>query len=145
MYFSVEKGVQYRFARNAEYQEKMRQLSDDLKLFGGYKDIMMPSAIIGFKNDLYKEIENVASDRVQLTFFTPRDLEIIDLIAYAHTKEQKILKSREKYEIFECYANAGFPILYDKLGITDETTIDKREEILNRYYNLLMDPKGFNL
>ncbi len=145
MYFSIEKGTQYRFARNANYQEKMRRLSDDLKLFSGYKDIMMPSAIIGFKNGLYKEIDNVASDRVQLAFFSEKDLEIIDLIAYAHTKDQKVLKSKEKYEIFECYANAGFPILYDKLEITSDTTIDKREELLNKYYLLLLDPKGFML
>jgi dnd system-associated protein 4 len=146
MYVTVEKGTQYRFARNAEYQDRMRKISDDsLKLFGGYKEIMMASAIIGFKNGIYKEIENIASDRVQLINFTPRDLEIIDLIAYAHTKEQSILNKKEKYAIFENYANGGFPILYEKLGIDDDTTIDKREELLNKYYTILMDPKGFEL
>ena len=140
----IEVDNSYRFIRNAEQQEKMIRLRD-LKIFPDYSKIMMVSAIIGFKNNAYINIENKASDRVQLQFFQPADLDIIDLFAYAHAKDQKILNSIEKYHIFESYVNGGFPILYDRLGVTDETTIEKRKTILIQYYNMVMSPKGFEL
>ena len=135
----------YRFIRNQEYQDKMLHLIRELKVFPDYSKVMMASAIIGFKNGAYEEINNRASDGVQLQFFSSDDLDVIDLIAYAHEKDQKILRDKEKYHIFERYANGGFPILYEKLGISDETTIDKREDILIKYYNLVKSKKGFNL
>ena len=142
MHYTVDNS--YRFLRNAEQQEKMVQLRD-LKIFPDYSKIMMASAIIGFKNGVYEEIKNRASDGVQLQFFTPEDLDVIDLIAYAHKKDQKILRDKEKYHIFESYANGGFPILYEKLGVNEDTTIDKREEILTKYYTLVKGKKGFIL
>ena len=62
----------------------------------------------------------------------------MDFIAYAHKKEQSILRNNEKYEIFESYANGGFPLVMDKLGIdfVDKQNND-RTEILRRYYTLL--------
>lgn len=143
MYVEVNKS--YRFLRNADQQEQMLKLIRDLKIFKDYASVMMASAIIGYRNDLYKEIENRASDGVQIQFFNNVDLEIIDLIAYAHKKEQGILNKEEKYHIFESYANGGFPLLYKKLNVNDETTIDKREELLTTYFTLIKDSKGFNI
>ena len=64
----------------------------------------------------------------------------MDLIAYAHAKEQAILKEDGKYEIFEAYAHGGFPILLDLLEVDAATEIDtaKQEAILVRLASLLI-------
>ena len=105
----------------------------------------MLSAIIGYNKKLYIPIKTPASDGVLVQFFTQRDYGIMDFIAYAHVKEQAILKKSEKYEIFESYANGGFDLLVNKLGID---FIDKKQNdrvtILNKLYmNLLMN--GFKM
>ena len=65
---------------------------------------------------------------------------LMDLIAYAHTKEQAILKEDGKYEIFEAYAHGGFPILLELLEIDSTTELDaaKQEAILVRLASLLI-------
>lgn len=131
----------YRIKRNADQQEKMQYLIQELKIFQSYSQILMLSAVIGYNNNLYVPIKNVASDGVLMQFFTQRDYDTMDFIAYANKKEQSILKKNEKYEIFEAYANGGFDLLVNKLGID---FVDKKQNnrlsILNKLYmNLLMN------
>ena len=40
---------------------------------------------------------------------------MIDLLAYAHTREPTIIRRTEKFEIFSAYAAAGFDLLCEKL------------------------------
>ena len=130
----------YRIRRSAAQQEDMQRLSE-ANIFDGYKDILMISAIIGYNFKQYKPIEKVASDGVLMQFFTHKDYDIMDIIAYAHTKEQSIIKRDEKYEIFSSYANGGFPILLNMLGIEDLSNIsdDDAKRIKNKYYSMLLN------
>lgn len=130
---------QYRVKRNASQQEAMQKLTN-AKIFDAYKDILMISAIIGYSNGIYKPIEKAASDGVLMQFFSPRDYDVMDLIAYSHKKEQSVINSDEKYEIFSSYANAGFPILLRKLEIDnlDEIDTTTSRKILMKYYSLLL-------
>ena len=118
----------------------MRYLFQDLKIFQSYSQILMVSAIIGYNNRAYAEIQKAASDPVQITFFTEKDKDYMDFLAYAKTKDQSILSTSEKYAIFESYANGGFPILIDKLGVNfDEPEKNDRLQILKEYFKLLLN------
>ena len=103
----------YRIRRAAEQQEMMQKLLAGNKVFNAYRDILVLSAVIGYSNKAYKPVDKPASDGVLMQFFTETDYDLMDLIAYAHTKEQAILKEDGKYEIFEAYAHGGFPIRFD--------------------------------
>lgn len=135
IYFNAK----YRIKRNAAYEEHMRFMRDDIKLFSDYASMLMVSAIIGFNNHTYVPNFKPASDGVQTQFFSPKSIDIIDLIAYSHENKQSILSSDEKYKIFEGYANGGFPILIDKLGIdfTDPIKND-RLVLFEKYFGLLL-------
>lgn len=129
-----------RIKRNALQQEKMQSLFR-ADIFSGYKDILMISAIIGYNEKRYVPIKKPASDGVLMSFFNEKDYDIIDLIAYSHTKEQNVIKSDEKYEIFSSYANGGFPILLEKLHLSDvenEISQDDARKAQSRYYSLLL-------
>ncbi|MDE6407604.1 MAG: hypothetical protein K2K48_02010 [Anaeroplasmataceae bacterium] len=142
---SIYTDPKYRIKRNATQQEQMQYLIQELKIFQSYSQIIMLSAVIGYNNKLFIPIESPASDGVLMQFFTQRDYDMIDFIAYAHKKEQIVLKKNEKYEILENYANGGFDLLVNKLGIdfVDKKSND-RITILNKLYmNLLMN--GFKL
>ena len=137
--------TKYRIKRNAEQQEQMQYLIQDLKIFQSYSQLVILSAIIGYNNKLFVPIKTTASDGVLMQFFTQRDYDVMDFIAYAHVKEQAILKKNEKYDIFESYANGGFDLLVNKLGID---FVDKKQNdrvtVLNKLYmNLLMN--GFKM
>lgn len=118
----------------------------DAKIFDAYKDILMISAVVGFNAKSCKTIEKVASDGVLMQFFSSKDYDIMDLIAYAHKKEQNVIMTDEKYEIFSSYANAGFPILLDKLEVDldDEISQDEARKAQIRYYKLLLS-NGFKI
>ena len=75
-----------------------------------------------------------------MQFFTETDYDLMDLIAYAHSKEQAILKEDGKYEIFEAYAHGGFPILLELLEVDSTMELDaaKQEAILVRLASLLI-------
>jgi dnd system-associated protein 4 len=119
--------LQYRFKRNSEHDDYMKFLINEAKIFNEYKDVMMLSSLIGYENEAYLEINKSASDRVLMNFFDTEDLVLIDLLAYARTKDQNILFGREKYSIFENYYNGGFPILLRLLDLT-ESNLAKKEE-----------------
>ena len=129
----------YRIKRNAKYEDQMRYLQRELKLFSDYASILTVSAIIGFNNKLFVPIDTPAADGVQTQFFNPRCRDIMDLIAYAHEKKQSILSEDGKYTIFESYANGGFQLLINKLGIDfDVPTNNDRETILEKYFKMLL-------
>lgn len=120
--------LQYRFKRNVEHDKYMKYLISEAKVFNQYKDIMMLSALIGYENEKASEINKSASDGVLMSFFNDKDRLIIDLIAYAHTKNQNVLLNRNKYHIFETYYNGGFPILLRLLDVT-ESSLDNTSDI----------------
>ena len=132
--------LKYRIKRAAEQQDMMQKLLSGNKIFNAYRDILVLSAVIGYSNNAYSPVERPASDGVLMQFFTETDYDLIDLLAYAHVKEQAILKEDRKYEIFEAYAHAGFPILLDLLEIDATTEIDsaKQEAILVKLASLLI-------
>ena len=134
----------FRVKRSFYQEEDMRKLQA-VPIFD-YKDILMISAMIGYNEKRYVPIEKRGSDGVLMQFFSQRDYDIMDLIAYAHKKEQSIIKSDEKYEIFSSYANGGFPILLEKLKVNDLDNIDSNasKQIIRRYYMLLLSD-GFKL
>lgn len=128
----------YRIKRSAAQEEQMKYLIQDLKLFQSYPQLLMVSAIIGYNNNAYSEITR-SSEPVQVTFFSEKDKDFMDFLAYAHTKEQGILSKTDKYAVFENYANGGFPILIEKLGVNfDEPDKNNRLDILKSYYTLLL-------
>lgn len=130
----------YRIKRSADQQEMMQKLISGNKVFNAYRDIMVLSAVVGYVNHAFIPVTKPASDGVLMQFFTETDYDLMDLIAYAHAQEQAILKEDGKYEIFEAYANGGFPILLELLEIDVTTEIDttKQEEILVRLASLLI-------
>jgi dnd system-associated protein 4 len=140
---SIYVNNQFRVKRSAIQQEMMKKLVD-AGVFEQYKDILMISAIIGYQNNQFIPIEKRASDGVLMQFFSPVDLDIIDLLAYSRAKEQSILYKDEKYDIFSAYANGGFPWLVDKLGISEDEKIDEetKRKLIKRYYKLLLS-NGF--
>ncbi len=133
----------FRIKRSANQQEAMKKLTD-ANIFDQYKDILMVSAIIGYNENQYIPIEKAASDGVLMQFFSEKDYDVMDIISYAHEKEQKIVKDDKKYEIFANYANGGFPILLEKLdiNITEEIDTDTARKAIIKYYMLLLS-NGF--
>ena len=132
--------TKYRIRRGADQHEMMQKLLSGNKIFNAYRDVLVISAVIGYCNKAYKPIDRPASDGVLMQFFTETDYDLMDLIAYAHAKEQAILKEDGKYEIFEAYANGGFPILLELLEIDASTEIDtaKQETLLVRLASMLI-------
>ena len=102
----------------------------------------MVSAVIGYNNGAYSPIKTSASDTVQMTTFQEKDRDVIDFIAFAYKKEQSVLNSDEKYSIFEAFANGGFPILFDKLGIDFQNKEkNNRVALMKKYLSLLLTNK----
>lgn len=132
---------QYRIRRSLSQASAMKKLVDG-NVFAQYKDIIMISAIIGYNENRYVPIDKF-SEPILMQFFKDRDYDIIDLIVFSHKKDQSVLKEQEKYEVFESYANGGFPILLKKLGLENiediETFSDEdTRNIQKKYYNLLI-------
>lgn len=141
---SIWTDPKYRIKRSAAQEKQMQFLRDDLKIFSSYSQVIMVSAIVGYINDKPLFITEPASDGILMQFFTQRDYDVMDFLAYAYKKEQAILKTTEKYEIFAAYANGGFPILVKKLGINfDDPEKNDRLAILRKYYSLLLESNAF--
>lgn len=128
----------YRIKRNAEQEERMRYLVE-LGVFRGYAQIICASAILGYNKKIYVPIKTTASDAVQIINFNEHEQNLMDYIAFSHTQQQAILKDMAKYTIFESYANGGFDLLFDALGI-DMTNKQKnnKSEILNKIYKIFL-------
>ncbi len=137
---SIWTDPKYRIKRSAAQEKQMQYLSQDLKIFQSYSQIVMAASVVGYLNHAYEPITEPASDGILMQFFTQRDYDVMDFIAYAHKKEQAVLKTIEKYDIFAAYANGGFPILVKKLGVNfNEPEKNDRLAILTKYYSLLLE------
>ena len=136
---SVYVDDRYRIKRSADYEDQMRYLVQDLKIFQSYSQILVVSALVGYNSDAYVEITKQASDTVLMNSFSQRSYDIMDFIAYARVQEQSILKKEEKYKIFESYANGGFPILIKALGVdfADRAKNDRLSILRNYYISLI--------
>ena len=136
----------YRINRNIDQEDQMRYLIRDLRIFNSYSQILTISALIGYANNAFVSF-STSAEPVLMQFFSNREQEIMNLIAYAHVKNQSILQEKPKgdpdrnkmYQIFEAYANGGFPILCQKLGVdfADKSKND-RYSILLKYYSMLI-------
>ena len=141
---SIWTDPKYRIKRSAAQEKQMQYLTQDLKIFQSYSQVVMASAIIGYINNKCIFITEPASDGILMQFFTQRDYDVMDFLAYSFKKEQAVLKTTEKYEIFSAYANGGFPILVSKLGISfDEPEKNDRLAVLRKYYSLLLEEGAF--
>lgn len=141
---SIWTDPKYRIKRSAAQEKQMQYLTQDLKIFQSYSQVVMASAIVGYINKKCSFITEPAPDGILMQFFTQRDYDVMDFLAYAFKKEQAVLKTTEKYEIFSAYANGGFPILVKKLGINfDEPEKNDRLAILRKYYSLLLEKDAF--
>ena len=136
----------YRINRNLDQEEQMKYLVRELRIFNSYGQILTISLLLGYVNNAYVPFTNNA-EPVLMQFFTNREHEIMNLLAYARVGNQSILQERPKddpnryemFHIFEFYANGGFPILCKKLGV-DFVDRDKNDRytILINYYNMLV-------
>jgi len=141
--------INYRIKRNADQEEQMRYLVNDLKVFKSLSSVLVVSAIIGYNNGINYPFEKSA-EPVLMQFFTDDNYDIMNLLGYAFQKDQSIFKkmdgnkpNNKQFEIFEKYANAGFPILIDKLGVDfNNKEKNDRRTIIRRYYSMLMS-NGF--
>jgi len=115
----------------------MRKLVES-KIFSAYADILTMSAIVGYNNKQYLPIDKAASDGVLMQFFTEEDKDLMDMLAYSHSGKQSVLRDDEKYEIFENYANGGFPIMLNKLEIDNSEEVIDRKRVLTQYFALLV-------
>lgn len=135
MSFNDEK---YRIKRSESQESRMRYLSKH-RIMDSYADILALSAMIGYNNKVKIPIQKSAKDAVQMSFFDKKDLDLMNFIAYAETKSQKVLvpDSMEKYEIFESYANGGFEILWDELELDEHEDNIDQYEVATKLYNLV--------
>ncbi len=137
---SVYVNTHYRIKRSMDQQDMMQKLTANNRIFESYRDILVLSAVIGYLNKKFIPIKSPASDGVLMQFFTENDYDLMDMIAFAHTKDQFVIKSDEKYEVFASYANGGFPILIEKLGIDNTTEIDPviQRSLVTKLYAALL-------
>lgn len=133
---SIYVNPRYRIRRSTDLEDKMKSLRD-ARIFDSYRDMMMISALLGYINKSYKDIDKPSQDGVLMQFFNDYDYNLMDLLAFAHTKDHTILMKDEKYQIFECYANGGFPYLLHLLDWTNPEIIDRKEKLV-KYYSLLV-------
>lgn len=140
MAFDIDQ--RYRIKRSSEQEEDMRYLVNELKLFKSLSQLLVVSAVIGYKNHKLIKIEKNA-EPVLMNSFSPKSYDMMNFLAYATKKDQSVLRDDKQFEFFERYANGGFPILVDKLGINFiDKSKNNRNELLTRYYSLLVS-EGF--
>lgn len=132
----------YRIKRSKQFDSQMKEVSK-LKVFESYSTLLMYCALLGYENNKSAPFASEA-EPVQLSFFHNPDKNIMDCLALLKEDgKQKILLDQDgeqKYMVFSNYANAGFPILMQKLNIDENTVFDdtKEEEIADRLYTMLL-------
>ena len=77
----------YRINRNLDQDDKMRYLTRELKIFNSYSQILTISALLGYANDAYVPFEKNA-EPVLMTFFSNREYELMNLLAYKKVGNQ---------------------------------------------------------
>ena len=136
MAFDIDQ--RYRIKRSQLQEDAMRYLVNELKVFKSLSHLLVVSAVIGYNNEQHNEF-NKNAEPVLMNSFSERSYDIMNFLAYAYTKEQSILKEQKQFAHFEAYANGGFPILIDKLGVDlIEKEKNDRKTIIRKYYQLLL-------
>ncbi len=139
---AVSIDMKYRIKRSKTHEQEMDELRK-AKIFSSYRDILVLSAVIGYVNNRFEPVEKPASDGVLMQFFENEDRNLMDLLAFLHTKNQKILYESEKYQYFEGYANGGFPVLLKLLdwigGEEYVLSIDRKETLISLYTQLVTE------
>lgn len=116
----------------------MRYLVNELKVFKSLSHLLVVSAVIGYNNHKHLEFDKNA-EPVLMNSFSERSYDVMNFLAYAYAKEQSVLKDQQQFVHFESYANGGFPILLDKLGVDlVEKEKNDRKTIIRKYYQLLL-------
>lgn len=137
---AVSVDTKYRIKRSKIYEKEMEELRK-AKIFSSYRDILVLSATIGYANNRFEPVEKPASDGVLMQFFSNEDLNLMDLLAFIKTKDQRILHDSEKYRYFEGYANGGFPILLKLLdwvgGEEYVLSVNRKEALISLYTQLV--------
>ena len=100
--------------------------------FVSMKDFCMIAAIYGYNKGV-----NIPFDKgemIRISTFTDTDIEIMKMMAIAHTKEIKVLEySNRIAEIFEGYINGGIKFLVDDLSNIDSIYFDYMKLIIGRF------------
>lgn len=140
----------YRILRDQKYEEPMRYLTQEVRLFSNYATLLIYSAFAGYENDAFEPVSHpLAGMGVHLSNFDglPGGRELLSLFAFARSKRQDALANDEMYKAFEGYANAGFPILLKKLGIEEGKRLSevRVDELARHLYTLMLQPGGFRL
>jgi len=137
---AVSVDTKYRIKRSKIYEKEMEELRK-AKIFSSYRDILVLSATIGYANNRFEPVEKPASDGVLMQFFSNEDRNLMDLLAFIKTKDQRILHDSEKYQYFEGYANGGFPILLKLLdwvgGEEYVLSVNRKEALISLYTQLV--------
>lgn len=140
MAFDIDQ--RYRIKRSSVQEEQMRYVVNELKLFKSLSQLLVVSAVIGYNNKQFHVISKNA-EPVLMNSFSEKSYDMMNFLAYAHKQDQSILKDQKQFAIFESYANGGFPILVEKLGINFiDKSKNNRNALLLNYYSLLLS-NGF--
>ena len=145
----ITRNLNYRIRRSERYSQYYAKLKS-LRCFKDYAGVLMYSALFGFINSKSSDDGGwVGSGAgILMQFFSDIDKDIWDCLAYDKSKgKQSIItdeEGKEKFRVFEEYANAGFPIMLRKLGIEDtnpnvEFTKLEEERIANTLYSILLN------
>ncbi|WP_204573471.1 hypothetical protein [Collinsella intestinalis] len=128
----------------------MEYLTQTVRLFPSYAVLMMFSAFTGYANDAFLPVERpLAGKGLHLSNFDsmPGGRALLDLFAFAHTKSQDALATDGAYEAFEGYANAGYPLLLQKLGIQEREQLSEQRVsgLIRRLYTFTYSSDGLRL
>jgi dnd system-associated protein 4 len=100
--------------------------------FISMKDFCMISAIYGYNNGVNVPFEK--GEIIRISTFSETDIDIIKMIAIAHTKEIKVLEySNRVAEIFEGYINGGVKFLINDLSNIESIYFDYMKMIIERF------------
>lgn len=139
----------YRINREERYGKSMEYLTQDAKLFPSYAVLLIYSALVGYENDAFLPVERpLPGMGIHLTNFDsiPGGRELLDLLAFARMRSQEALATDESYKAFEGYANAGYPLLLQKLGIAEGEVLDDQRVVeLTKHLYALSVPGGGGL
>ena len=147
---STGRNPNYRIKRDERFADSMEYLTQEVRLFPSYAVLMMFAAFAGHANDVFLPVERpLAGKGLHLSNFDsmPGGRELLDLFAFVHTKSQDALATDAGYEAFEGYANAGYPLLLQKLGIQEGERLSERRvgELVLKLYTFAYSPDGLKL
>ena len=94
------------------------------------KDLFLLAMVIGFKNNLRKELKR-KNGFVRTEYLNEDDIALIDALGLEETDNTEFLLDQEKiFEIAEEFANTGIDFLMDQICGSDFSSIERRFEKL---------------